>query len=49
MAYHFAEAEAVLGSEKLVRYSLLAGEQALATYAWEEALAQFERALAAKE
>ena len=48
LAHHFAEAEAVLGTEKLVRYSLLAGEGALAAYAFEEALAYFEQALAAK-
>jgi DNA-binding CsgD family transcriptional regulator/tetratricopeptide (TPR) repeat protein len=47
LAYHFAEAESVLGIEKLVRYSLLAGEQSLAAYAWEEALAHFERGLGA--
>ena len=34
---------------ELVHYSLLAGEQALAAYAWEEALAYFERGLEAKE
>ena len=49
LAYHFAEAEPVLGAEKLVRHSLVAGEQALAAYAWEEALSLFARALAAKE
>ena len=49
MAYHFAQAETVTGTEKLVRYCLLAGEQALAAYAFEEALPHFERALAAKE
>ena len=49
LAYHFSEAEPVTGAEKLVRCSLMAGEQALAAYAWEEALAHFERALAAKE
>ena len=49
LAHHFAEAEAVLGTEKLVRYSLMAGEQALAAYAHEEALVHFQRALAAKE
>ena len=49
LAHHFAEAEPVLGTEKLVRYSLAAGEQALAAYAWEEALFVFDRALAAKE
>jgi len=49
LAYHFAEAEAVAGTEKLVRYLHLSGERALATYAYEEALAHFHRALAAKE
>ena len=48
LAHHFAEAEATLGSEKLVHYSLLAGERPLATYAYEEASAHFQRALAAK-
>ncbi|MFB3119022.1 MAG: AAA family ATPase [Stenotrophomonas maltophilia] len=48
LAYHFAEAAPATGKEKLVRYSLLAGEQALAAYAHEEALAHFERGLAAK-
>jgi DNA-binding CsgD family transcriptional regulator/DNA polymerase III delta prime subunit len=48
LAYHFAEAEPVLGTEKLVRYSLLAGERALATYAWEEALQHFQQGLAAR-
>jgi ATP/maltotriose-dependent transcriptional regulator MalT len=46
LVYHFAQAAPVLGTEKLVRYSGLAGEQALSTYAWEEALAHFERGLA---
>ncbi|PKB80509.1 MAG: hypothetical protein BZY88_08610 [SAR202 cluster bacterium Io17-Chloro-G9] len=48
LAHHFGQAEAVLGSEKLVHYSLVAGEKALSSYAWEEAQAQFERGLAAK-
>ena len=48
LAYHFGQAEPVLGSEQLVRYSLLAGERALATYAWEEAQTHFECALLAK-
>jgi DNA-binding CsgD family transcriptional regulator len=47
LAHHFAQAAPMLGPEKLVRYSGLAGEQALSTYAWEEALAHFERGLAA--
>ena len=49
LAHHFAEAQTVLGTEKLVKYSSLAGERALATYAYEEALAHIQRALAAKE
>ncbi|MBQ12675.1 MAG: hypothetical protein CMJ45_14140, partial [Planctomyces sp.] len=49
LAFHFAEAEAISGSKNLVRYALLAGEQALATHAYEEALVHFQRALSAKE
>ena len=49
LALHFAEAEPMLGTEKLMYYSLMAGEQALATYAWEEALGHFQRGLDAKE
>jgi DNA-binding CsgD family transcriptional regulator len=48
LAYHFAQAEPVLGTDKLVKYCLLAGEQALAAHAWEEALQHFQRGLAAK-
>ena len=48
LAYHFAQAETVTGTEKLVQYSLLAGEQALAAYGYEEALALFQRALEVK-
>ncbi len=49
LAHHFAEAETVLDKEKLVSYSIMAGEQAIASYANEEALAHFQRALTAKE
>ena len=49
LAHHFAEAEAVLGTEKLVLYSPLAGEQALASYAYEDALTHFQRGLAARD
>ena len=49
LVYHFAKAESVLGTEKLVRYSLLAGEGALAAYAYEEALAHFQQGLVARE
>ena len=48
LAHHFAQAEAVTDSGKLVHYSLLAGERALEGYAWEEALGHFQRALDAK-
>ena len=48
LAYHFAESATVTGSDRLVRYSLIAAEKALSAYAWEEAQAQFERALAVK-
>ncbi len=49
LAHHFAEAQTVLGAEKLVQYSLLAVEKALATYAYGEALDHFQRALSAKD
>ncbi|MFQ6029082.1 MAG: AAA family ATPase [Dehalococcoidia bacterium] len=49
LAHHFTEAEPILGTEKLVSYSLLAGERALATHAHEEALVHFQRALTTKE
>ena len=49
LAYDFAEAEPVLGPEKLVRYSLLAGGQALAAFAWEDAILHFQRGLAVKQ
>ncbi|MCI0441088.1 MAG: hypothetical protein L0177_18445, partial [Chloroflexi bacterium] len=49
LARHAAEAQTILGPAKLVRYSAMAGERALASYAYEEAMAHFQRALAAKE
>lgn len=49
LAYHFVEAEPVVDTGKLVRYLLLAGEQALATYGYEDAMSRFQRALKAKE
>ena len=48
LAHHYGEAETVLGPAKLVHYSALAGETALAEHALEQALAHFERALVAK-
>jgi DNA-binding CsgD family transcriptional regulator/tetratricopeptide (TPR) repeat protein len=49
LAYHFAEAQTLTGPEKLVRYSLMAGQQALASYAYDDALTYFEKGLAARD
>ncbi|MCZ6535220.1 MAG: LuxR C-terminal-related transcriptional regulator, partial [Chloroflexi bacterium] len=48
LAHHFAQAEPVLGPDKLVRYSLRAGQQALAANAYEDGLTHFERGLVAR-
>jgi DNA-binding SARP family transcriptional activator len=48
LAHHFAAAQSVLGAGKVVRYSMLAGEAALAGYAPKQALEHFERALGAR-
>ena len=48
LARHYANAESVLGNEKSIRYSLLAGEQALESYSRPEALVHFRRVLDAK-
>ncbi len=49
LAHHFAEAQTLTGPDKLVRYSLLAGDRALASYAYEDALTYFERGLVARD
>jgi len=49
LAYHFSQAKTISGPEKLVRYSLMAGEHSLDAYAHEEALAMFQQGMAAKE
>lgn len=49
LAHHFTEAVGAIGSDKSIHYSLLAGEQALAAYAHEQALAHFDRGLATLE
>ena len=49
LAHHFSQAVPVLGTDKLVRYALMAGERALATYAHEEAMGHFRQGLDAKE
>jgi DNA-binding CsgD family transcriptional regulator/tetratricopeptide (TPR) repeat protein len=48
-AYHFAQAQTLSGTEKLVHYSLLAGERSLGAHAHEEALALFQQGMAVKE
>ena len=49
LAHHFAEAHTVLGAEKMVRHSIMAGEGALAAHAWHEALPYFQLALDSRE
>ena len=49
LAHHFSEAQTLTGPEKLARYSLVAGERALATHAYEDALVHFERGMAASD
>jgi tetratricopeptide (TPR) repeat protein len=48
LAYHYGEAQALVGTERLVHYSLLAGERALETHAYEEGAAHFQRGLDAR-
>lgn len=48
LVYHFAEAEPVVRTGKLMKYTMLAGEWALEVYAQEEALGHFRRGLIAK-
>lgn len=48
IAQHFAGAGTTVGAEKSARYSLIAGVKALESYAWEEALENFQLGLSAK-
>ena len=48
LVMHFALAEPARGRAKVAKYALLAGEQALAAYAHDDALVHFEQGLAAK-
>ena len=48
LAHHFTQSEAVLGPDKLVQYTSIAGLRALNDYAFEEAFDYLERALAGK-
>ena len=49
LAHHYGEAEALLGTERLIHFSKIAGDRALATYAFDEALVLLSRAIAAIE
>ena len=49
LAYHCIAAEPVLGRSRAAHYSQVAGEQALASHAYEEALRHFQYALSAKQ
>ena len=49
LAHHFAGAQTSASRDKLARYSLLAGERALAADAHEDALAHLEKALTARD
>ncbi|MCH7843579.1 MAG: AAA family ATPase [Chloroflexi bacterium] len=49
LAYQFAGAQPVLGTEKLVHYSLIAGERSLEAFAYEQAIVHFNDVLAVKE
>jgi len=49
LAHHFREAQTAVGIEKLVHYSLLAGDRALASYGYEDALDYSERGLVARD
>ena len=48
LARHYAGARPLLGPGPLIRWSLVAGERALAAFAYEDAAAIFERAAAAR-
>ena len=48
LAYHFIAAEPVLGRSKAIHYARAAGEQALGSHAYDEALFNFQYVVAAK-
>jgi predicted ATPase/class 3 adenylate cyclase/DNA-binding CsgD family transcriptional regulator len=49
LAYHCIAADPVLERSRAAHYSMVAGEQALASHAYEEALLHFQYALSAKQ
>ena len=48
LAFHYAQAEVLLGTEKMIHYSIIAGENALRQLAFADAVPHFERALGAQ-
>ncbi|NQW16626.1 MAG: AAA family ATPase [Chloroflexi bacterium] len=42
LAWHYSEAATIVGTEKLVEYSLLAGEEALKSSSWSDAYRHYE-------
>jgi tetratricopeptide (TPR) repeat protein len=44
LARHFGEAAPIIGTQKQIHYTVLAGEHALSTYAYEEALQHYQTA-----
>jgi len=48
LAHHYALSASAAATDKLVHYSRLAGERALATFAFEDALSHFQLALTAR-
>ena len=49
LAYHFEQAQTIQGTDKLIRYSIMAGEAALEATAVQSALSHFEIALSASD
>ena len=49
LVHHLIQAQTLMNGEKLVRFSLMAGERALESYAWEEALEHFQTGLTAQD
>ena len=49
LAFHFEQAQSMVGTDKLVRYSMLAGQKALDNSAFEDAMAHFQRGVEARQ
>ena len=49
LAFHFEQAQSMVGTDKLVRYSMVAGQKALDNSAFEDAMAHFQRGVDARQ